>query len=319
MSVNNDLYAQLQALANSLPDPILVIDYNGQYVAVLGGTDRTFYDSAHPLVGCYMQDVLPEDKQSFFLQIVRKAIDTGGLQICEYQLSSDQVEATQNNGPEGMQWFQGRVYPVQTFPGMTPSAVWLVINITEQKRLEERLKRLSQIDDLTGTFNRRYFMEVLQKEFQLAKRHHRSLSLLSIDIDHFKDINDRYGHSQGDQALQHLIKTVRCHLRAEDVLARVGGEEFAILCPMTDRQQAGDLAERIRQIVADTRLDTSCGPIRLTISLGVATLGEDECNADSLLLRVDKALYRAKHDGRNQVYRAWDLPALSASMTTAGS
>jgi diguanylate cyclase (GGDEF)-like protein/PAS domain S-box-containing protein len=312
MSGNNDLHAQLQALANSLPDPILVLDYNGQYVAVLGGTDRTFYDSAHPLVGRYMRDVLPEGKQSFFLQIVRKAIDTGDLQICEYQLSSDQVEGTQNNGPEGMQWFQGRVYPVQTLPGMTPSAVWLVINITEQKRLEERLKRLSQTDDLTGVFNRRHFMEVLQKEFEIARRRHRSLSLLSIDIDHFKDINDRFGHSQGDLALQHLIKTIRGHLRAEDVLARVGGEEFVILCPMTDRQQARDLAERIRQIVADTWLDTACGPIRLTISLGVATLREEESNADSLLLRVDKALYRAKHDGRNQVICAWDLPALSA-------
>lgn len=312
MPVSNDLHAQLQALANSLPDPILVLDYNGQYVAVLGGTDRTFYDSAHPLVGRYMQDVLPEDKWSLFLQIVRRAIDTGGLQICEYQLSSEQVDGTQNNGPAGMQWFQGRVYPVQTLPGLMPSAVWLVINITEQKRLEERLKRLSQTDDLTGVFNRRHFMEVLAKEFQIARRRRQSLSLLSIDIDHFKDINDRYGHSQGDLALQHLIKTVRCHLRAEDVLARVGGEEFAILCPVTDRQQARGLAERIRHMVADTRLGTPFGPIRLTISIGVATLAADENNADSILSRVDKALYRAKHEGRNQVICAWDLPTLSS-------
>jgi len=312
MAVDEKLNAQLQALANSLPDPILVIDYEGRYVAVLGGSERSCYDSPHPLLGRTMQDVLPEVKWRYFLQVVCKAIDTGTLQTCEYQLSSNQVEGTENNGPSGMQWFQGRVYPVQTSPGQTPTAVWLVINITEQKMLEERLRSLAQTDDLTGVHNRRYFMDVLYREFQIARRRNHDLSLISIDVDHFKTINDRYGHSQGDKALQHLIKTIQGHLRAGDVLARIGGEEFAILCPMTDRQQARTLAERICRIIFATPLGTSHGSIEMTASLGVATMNTRAKSADCLLTRADEALYRAKREGRNRVFCCWDSPSLAS-------
>jgi diguanylate cyclase (GGDEF)-like protein len=211
-----------------------------------------------------------------------------------------------------MQWFQGRVYPVQTNPGQTPSAVWLVINISEQKRLEERLKRLSQTDELTGVFNRRHFMELLHREFQIARRRNHDLSLISLDVDHFKAINDQYGHSQGDRALQHMMKTVQRNLRAGDVLARVGGEEFAVLCPMTDGHQCRILAERICRIIAATPLDAPHGPIRITVSLGVADLRAQEKSAYSLLSRVDEALYRAKREGRNQVSCSWDSPSLPA-------
>ncbi|HKL48111.1 MAG TPA: diguanylate cyclase [Desulfuromonadales bacterium] len=311
MEINTDLYARLQALASSLPDPILVLDYNGRYVSVMGGTDRKHYDSCHHLVGCYVQDVLPESKWRLFLRTVRKAIDTGELQLCEYQLSSEEVSASKRDGPSGEQWFQGRVFPVRATEGETPSAVWLVINISEQKNLEDRLKHLSQIDDLTGVFNRRYFMTELHREFEIACRRNRPLSLISIDVDHFKEINDRYGHCQGDKALQHLMDTVSDHLRSEDILARVGGEEFVILCPMTDRPQARSLAERIRCIVADTHLHSETGPIRMTVSIGVANLHTDEKSADSILSRVDRAMYKAKEKGRNRVFCSWEMASLS--------
>lgn len=150
-------------------------------------------------------------------------------------------------------------------------------------------------------------MELLHREFQIARRRHHDLSLISIDVDHFKSINDQYGHGQGDQALQHLMKTVQEHLRAGDVLARVGGEEFAILCPMTDRQQARSLAERICCIIAATPLDTPYGSIRMTASIGVASLSTLEESAYSILSRVDEALYQAKRNGRNQVTCSWDM------------
>ncbi|MFO7983367.1 MAG: diguanylate cyclase [Desulfuromonadales bacterium] len=311
MERHTNIYAHLQALASSLPDPILVLDYNGRYVSVIGGTDRKYYDSCHQLVGCYMQDILPESKWRLFLRTVRKAIDTDELQLCEYQLSSDEVSASEKDGPTGEQWFQGRVFPVRNTEGETPSAVWLVINISEQKRLEERLKNLSQVDDLTGVFNRRHFMTELHREFEIACRRDRPLSLVSIDVDHFKEINDRYGHCQGDKALQHLMETVGRHLRSEDILARVGGEEFVILCPLTDRLQAKYLAERIRCIVADTHLHSEKGPIRMTVSIGVATLNKDEKSADSILSRVDRAMYKAKEKGRNRVFCSWEMAPLS--------
>lgn len=311
METNTALYAHLQALASSLPDPILVLDYNGRYVSVIGGRDRKHYDSSHQLVGCYMQDILPENKWRLFLRTVRKAIDTGELQLCEYQLSSEEVSASERDGPTGDQWFQGRVFPVCTTEGETPSAVWLVINISEQKRLEERLKHLSEVDDLTGVFNRRYFMTELHRQCEIASRRNRPLSLISIDVDHFKEINDRYGHCQGDRVLQHLMETVRRHLRSEDILARVGGEEFVILCPLTDRPQASFLAERIRSIVADTHLPAERGQIRMTVSIGIASLDTDEKSPDSILSRADRAMYKAKEKGRNRVFCSWEMASLS--------
>jgi diguanylate cyclase (GGDEF)-like protein len=294
-----ELYDQLQAVADSLPAPIFVLDYDGRYVAVFGGQSRSHYDAGQGLVGCYMQDVLPKEKWKLFLKLVRKAIDTGTLQTYDYQLASDEVQMTKNDGPSGPQWFHGRVYPVMPRPGQKPSAVWLAINISEQKNLEERLQRLSEQDDLTGAFNRRYFMRRLESEFQIAKRRKTALSLISLDIDHFKSVNDRFGHIEGDRALGHIVNMIRPQLRDADILARVGGEEFAILCLSTELNEAWSVGERIRQCIEQTTLETRHAPLHMTISLGIAALTPQEAGIHSLLSRADQALYKAKGSGRN--------------------
>lgn len=295
-----ELYDQIQAVADSLPAPIFVLDYDGRYVAVFGGRSRSHYDSGQGLIGCYMQDVLPEEKWKLFLDVVRKAIDTGTLQTCDYTLDSAEVCVTETNGPPGPQWFHGRVYPVASHPGKKPAAVWLAINVSEQKTMEERLQRLSELDDLTGTYNRRYFMHRLENEYELARRRRYDLSLISLDIDHFKSINDRFGHIEGDRALMHLTTTIRPQLRDTDILARIGGEEFAILCLSTDLNEAWAVAERIRRSIENTELKTDTGVIHMRISLGLATLNPQDKGLHALLSRADKALYHAKDTGRNR-------------------
>lgn len=295
-----ELHEQLQAVAESLPAPVFVLDYEGRYVSVFGGQARSQYDEGKSLIGCYMQEVLPEDKWRLFLSVVRKAIDSGTLQTCDYQLASTDVSVTDNDGPTGTQWFQGRVYPVKAKKGGMPTAVWLAINISEQKYIERRLQRLAEVDDLTGVYNRRFFMKNLEKEFEIARRRNRELSLICMDVDHFKSINDRFGHLVGDQALQHLAASIQKQLRGEDILARTGGEEFAILCLSTGLQDAFYLAERVREAVEAVEIKTEQGSLKMTISLGIADVDRRDENMHSFISRADKVLYAAKDAGRNR-------------------
>jgi diguanylate cyclase (GGDEF)-like protein len=209
----------------------------------------------------------------------------------------NEAEKTASVGPR---WYQGRVYPVEPKPGRPASAVWLTIDISDQKQLEQELKKLSDLDDLTGVCNRRYFLRTLENEIEIARRRSQTLSLIFLDVDYFKRINDRYGHVQGDRALQHLTRTISKHLRNRDLFARIGGEEFAILCPSTSQQEALLLAERICRTVADAPMEIKNGCIPLTISLGVASLSDSDTAIGQLLRRADQALYQAKSDGRNR-------------------
>ena len=316
-SHSEDLDAQLEAVANSLADPIFVIDYDGRYIAVLGGQARSKHISSPDLIGRTMQEVLPEEKWRLFLAVVRRAIDTGNLQLCDFQLSCDPGDDPEKKAQSEPQWFQGRVYPVKPQPGRPPSAVWLTINVSEQKRMEEQLKRLSDMDDLTGVYNRRYYLRRLESEFEIARRRSQTLSMIFLDADHFKKINDRYGHVQGDRVLQHLTQTIARHMRSGDILARVGGEEFAILCPATGLPEALALAKRICCMVAATPIQTEHGTIPLTISLGVASLCDCDTVAGQLLRRADQALYKAKDQGRNRACGSTENSSATAVETAS--
>jgi two-component system cell cycle response regulator len=156
-------------------------------------------------------------------------------------------------------------------------------------------------DGLTGVFNRRYLTERLDSEVAFAKRHKTALSLIMLDIDHFKKINDTYGHPTGDQVLKQLADRVMLTIRTEDVLTRYGGEEFAILCRDIAEASAAILAERVRSLVADRPFAIEAGELEVTVSLGVADLLDIEAESQALLDAADKALYVAKDSGRNCV------------------
>jgi diguanylate cyclase (GGDEF)-like protein len=172
----------------------------------------------------------------------------------------------------------------------------------ENARLFDEVQRLATLDGLTGTYNRRHFMELAQMQFDSTRRFSQPLSALMLDVDHFKSVNDRYGHAVGDQVLRGLAD--RCHsaLRSIDVLGRYGGEEFAIMLPNTERHSgAAVLAERIRQGVDEAPFNTDAGPIHVTVSVGVASADDSTEGLGALLKRADLALYEAKQAGRNRV------------------
>ncbi|PKN86476.1 MAG: hypothetical protein CVU46_07640 [Chloroflexi bacterium HGW-Chloroflexi-8] len=173
--------------------------------------------------------------------------------------------------------------------------------VIENAKLYERAQLLATSDGLTGIYNRRYFFEVSKKEFERSQRYGSALSVIMIDIDHFKYINDRYGHSAGDQVLMQFVERVKNELRSTDVLARYGGEEFVILLLESDLAEAIQVAERIREVTARDPFELQEAKPYITISLGVATNEEDVQFLDNLIDRSDKALYESKQFGRNRV------------------
>ncbi|WP_412479631.1 GGDEF domain-containing protein [Azonexus sp. IMCC34839] len=162
------------------------------------------------------------------------------------------------------------------------------------------LRRLADIDHLTATFNRRSFLSLLNKAIGTAERTNTCLSVLVIDLDHFKEINDSHGHRIGDEALAHFAKTATACLRNEDILGRIGGEEFAVFLPNAAIADAHAIAERLRQHLLAEPLPIPHRSIPLTVSIGVAQYHAQE-SIESLLHRADKAMYRAKESGRNRV------------------
>ncbi|MDD5370152.1 MAG: diguanylate cyclase [Anaerolineaceae bacterium] len=167
--------------------------------------------------------------------------------------------------------------------------------------LHSQVQRLAVTDDLTEQYNRRGFFELGEREIERFHRFGRELSIIMLDIDHFKEINDAFGHAVGDQVLATLARRCRTHIRQVDVLGRYGGEEFVILLPETDMATAAEIAERIRSSIASEPVATPQGEIALSISLGVASATPEVLNLAALLDRADAAMYQAKQKGRNRV------------------
>jgi len=174
-------------------------------------------------------------------------------------------------------------------------------DITERKEHELKLQELATTDPLTGLSNRRAFLERLSEELRLCRRLHHDSSLLMVDFDHFKAINDQYGHNAGDKVLQHFAQQARHCLRQTDLPGRLGGEEFAILLPGTNLEGASHLAELMRQRLESSPTEFDGQSIPMTLSIGLTLLSPDDAGTSELLNRADKALYRAKSGGRNRV------------------
>lgn len=174
----------------------------------------------------------------------------------------------------------------------------------------EQLRRLGLTDALTAVGNRRYFDQRLQEEMARAQRATSPLSCLFIDIDHFKSINDRHGHAAGDAVLQTIAQRIRSELRGADIVARIGGEEFAVLLPQADIDRAVEVAERIRQYIAGMPVASGSSAVALSVSvsIGVATMQtidrDQRAAAQHLLRCADTALYQAKQSGRNRIASA---------------
>ncbi|WP_338668085.1 diguanylate cyclase [Pseudodesulfovibrio methanolicus] len=185
--------------------------------------------------------------------------------------------------------------------GMPTRLIGISMDVTEQRKMEDELRTLASTDPLTGASNRRQFMSRLSEEFERCKRYNTSLVLLSLDIDHFKRINDTFGHPAGDDVLKELVALCKSTLRTTDLFGRVGGEEFQAALTQTRIGAGENTAERLRRRVARCEVKTHGQVITFTISIGVTALAPDDKSIEGLLKRADDALYQAKRNGRNRV------------------
>lgn len=174
-------------------------------------------------------------------------------------------------------------------------------DVTQRRQLEEELKILATTDSLTGLSNRRHFLGAAALSMESFRRYHRPLALLILDIDHFKKINDAYGHATGDQVLVAVADTLRSVLRSADLCGRFGGEEFVCLLPETTETEARIVAERLRRSLAEQSVATAEGTVRFTASIGLTVADVSDATVESLLQRADVAMYEAKKAGRNRV------------------
>jgi len=172
-----------------------------------------------------------------------------------------------------------------------------------ENAFHEEIYQLTIVDNLTGLANRREFDDVLAREFARARRYGRRFSVLTLDIDYFKTVNDTFGHPRGDDVLMEIGRLIKGRLRANDLAARLGGEEFALILPETELAGAATVAEQLRAETAAVVVASERNEIRVTISIGCAELGAGDQDALALFRRSDQKLYEAKSGGRNRI--AW--------------
>jgi len=181
-------------------------------------------------------------------------------------------------------------------------------DITERKHLEAELQRQATTDDLTGVANRRHFLELATSELRRAHRYHHPLAVAYMDVDHLKRVNDLHGHAAGDQMLITFVEAAQATIREVDVLARVGGDEFALILPATDCSQAGATIERLREMLAHAPAHSGGTELSITVSAGIACSCDQDEGLDALLSRADRALYQAKESGRDRSVIADSTP-----------
>lgn len=290
--------ARFRLMANSAPVFIWLADadkaaiwFNSMWLEFTGRT------MAQELEQGWIANVHPDD-----LELVRNCYEWNFNHRLPFS-----VEYRLRRHDGEYRWISDRGVPRFDETGHFAGFIGSCVDINDRKLMEEELLELATKDSLTGFLNRRYFLVRLQEEFARVQRNPQlAASVLMLDLDHFKRVNDTYGHACGDALLRHFAEIVRSQLRKVDLVGRMGGEEFAIVLPDTDLIKAGTFAERLRLHVAETPLQRDQQSIRMTVSIGIALMDSGATGPESSLTLADRALYTAKQAGRNRVEK-WEL------------
>jgi diguanylate cyclase (GGDEF)-like protein/PAS domain S-box-containing protein len=284
----------VESLLDAVPSPLWYKDGQGRYQAY----NRAFRDAwgieGNRWIGRQAIEVAPFDDAKLDEIMDRRLLGSDAHQA--YEATSRFADGSDRHVLVNKTAFFDA-------EGAQAGVIAVMVDISDRKVMERELRRLATTDALTGTLNRRQFMIVAGLELERAQRHLRPLSVLMLDIDHFKRINDGHGHAVGDEALRLFASACAGILRENDVFGRLGGEEFAILLPETAQDRAADVAERLREKVASLRVPTPGAVLGLgfTTSIGVTQMRVEDATIDVALMRADEALYRAKNSGRDRV------------------
>jgi diguanylate cyclase (GGDEF)-like protein/PAS domain S-box-containing protein len=283
----------LRAFINAMPNLSFIYDDEGRYLEILANEPELLLTKVEGLKGQLLKDVMAPDEAKTIMSAIHRAIETEETQVVDYKIPVVSGEE---------RWFEGRIASMGKFSDGHSRVVFVATDVTKRVELYQKTQRLATQDSLTGCFNRRHFVELARKELKRVTRYQRSVSIVMLDIDHFKSFNDKYGHPVGDQVLCALVNLCQKILRNVDVLARYGGEEFLILMPETDSEASLLMAERLRKEIENMEVTTSQGSCSITVSMGIASYEKFSApppGIDILIDRADQALYEAKNAGRN--------------------
>jgi len=264
-----------------------IIYISPAYEEIWGRTCQFIYDNPRSFMSC----IHPKDLSKIKREIERLRM-IGGKSEEEYRIIR----------PDGsIRWIRDRMFAVLDNQNTVYRLVGVAEDITKRKQLEQELIKLATVDPLTGTNNRYSFLEKAQAELTRALRYGKPFTLLMLDIDDFKQVNDNFGHHMGDEVLKRMVRKSMATLRKTDIFGRLGGEEFGVVLIETDAQKGLVIAERLRSNLAKLKIKAGKKVIHFTVSIGLATLKESDRTIEKIMRRADKALYEAKSKGRNRV------------------
>lgn len=284
-------------LAENVGDVIWTIDQEGKFTYVSPSIQKTYGYLPEELLNQKMLDLVVAESRPMVEEHLRE-LRAGAQQ----EALSRMLEFQMVHRSGGTIWVEVKINQLKGDGAQVSGLLGISRDISERKSLQEDLVRLATIDGLTEAVNRSRFMEMGNQEMERASRYNRPFSLMFVDLDYFKQINDTFGHKAGDLTLTWFAGLVRKELRKCDVLGRLGGDEFAVLLPETELEAAAQVAERIREALENNKLPVGEGQqVSLTVSIGVASRGAAATVLEDVLKKADAALYEAKRLGRNRV------------------
>ncbi len=293
-------------IVNNMADAVVVVDSQHNMIFCNESVQRIFGYYNNELIDENIKKLIPSgisyEDEDLVEKFTREGIPADFMSNNEKdgEDSDGQIQGVRKDGNK----FSIEVDVMDASIGSTRYYAAIVRDVSENKNKEEELLKLASTDPLTGAFNRREFKSLAEQEGIRSQRYNRPLAIMMLDIDHFKDLNDTYGHAAGDVGLQTFTAACTSALRNMDILGRWGGEEFVVLLPETEIEGAIVIAERLRQVVEESSFVSGPNKISFTVSIGVAQYKSDETTVDTPLARADEAIYNAKKQGRNRVVRA---------------
>ena len=275
-------------LVENMQEGILVLDLHLRMLDFNPAFEKMVGQTLSGFLGKDVLSILPALKQFF-----------GGLQNQEDSRQFEVMDFSYNE-----KCYEMRVTPLAGSLNLVTGYLIVFSDITRRKETEKNLQHLAVTDPLTGLFNRRHFLNIAERELQLSRRYSKPIAFLMLDLDRYKFFNDTYGHSAGDNLLKLVISVCSQNLRNTDIFSRYGGDEFYIMLPETNQEQACNLAERLREAVRNAPIDLGGVEIRMTMSIGISATNGSEQNIslNDLLERADAAMYMAKESGRDRIW-----------------
>ncbi|PKF60351.1 hypothetical protein CW745_15520 [Psychromonas sp. psych-6C06] len=293
----------LGAITDMMPDRHFIVNETGNILCRFGNTESEQFYEVNNYNPTTVAEFTSAENTKNILATIEKSLQTQSMIVLETSSKIEDVNKLMPNisGPIAEQWFELRIRPLHFKSNDKSLVIISTRNITERKLKEIRLQTLSLTDPLTQLYNRRYATDELTRNWQRFVRYQKDITVLMLDIDFFKKINDTYGHDAGDQVLVTLSHFLKANIRNIDTIARLGGEEFLIIMPDVAVNNVQAACERLIFNISQLKIPLEDKQLNITVSGGLGQFSQRDKNMDTLLKRVDRALYQAKEQGRNRI------------------